>query len=112
MEGLPTMALVAPKFSILKFYYLELLRTLCGYFQYQLWNLIRYSRNKGLNYKSSSIPVLQIDKLTGEIINEHLGCKEAAEVMNCSPENIRRACVGKSKSAKGYKWKYKHETKN
>lgn len=26
----------------------------------------------------------------------------------CIPENIRRACVGLSKTAKNYKWKYKN----
>ena len=70
--------------------------------------------NKGLsNYKmggnKKSIIVLQIDKTTNMIVNEFLGCKEASIVMNCIPENIRRCCVGLSKSAKGYKWKYKHE---
>ena len=68
--------------------------------------------NKGLsNYKiggdKNSIIVLQIDKTTNRILNEFLGCKEASIVMNCTPENIRRCCVGASKSAKGYKWKYK-----
>ena len=70
--------------------------------------------NKGLsNYKmggdKKSIIVLQIDKTTNMIINEFLGCKEASIVMNCIPENIRRCCVGLSKSAKGYKWKYKYK---
>jgi len=67
--------------------------------------------NKNIsNYKlgglKTSRHVLQIDKESNKIINEYLGCKEAAKAMNCIPENIRRACVGKSKSAKGYKWKY------
>ena len=70
--------------------------------------------NKGLsNYKlggdKKSIIVLQIDKTTNMILNEFSGCKEASVAMNCISENIRRCCVGLSKSAKGYKWKYKYE---
>lgn len=60
-----------------------------------------------LKGKKKSKPVLQLDKTTNVIVTEYLGCKEAATAMGCIPENIRRACVGKSKSAKGYKWKYK-----
>lgn len=71
-----------------------------------------WNKNKS-NYKigglKQSIPVLQLDVNTNEIINEFLGCKEAAIAMNCIPENIRSACVGKLKTAKGYKWKYKNE---
>lgn len=56
----------------------------------------------------TSIPVLQFT-LEEEFIQEFLGCKEAALELGCIPENIRRACVGKSKTAMNFKWKYKNE---
>lgn len=67
--------------------------------------------NKGKTYKSGgkkkSIPVVQIDKNTEISIKEFLGCKEAAKSIGCIPESIRLACIGKLKTVKGYKWKYK-----
>ena len=59
-----------------------------------------------LTGEKQSIPVLQYN-INSEYINEYLGCKEAALFMQCTPGNIRRCCVGLSKSAKGFKWKYK-----
>ena len=71
---------------------------------------IPWNKNK-INYKltgkKTSIPILQIDIITGEILNEFVGCREAALFIGCTPENIRRVCVNKSKSAKKYKWQYK-----
>lgn len=54
----------------------------------------------------SSFNVNQYSK-DGELINTYEGCREAALELGCIPENIRRCCVGLSKSAKGYIWKYK-----
>jgi membrane protein DedA with SNARE-associated domain len=39
-------------------------------------------------------------------IKKHYSCKEASKEMMCIEENIRRVCVGKSKTAKGFIWKY------
>lgn len=52
--------------------------------------------------------VLQF-KLTGEFVKEFTCMDDAAKEMNCIKENIRRVCVGKSKTAKNFKWKYKNE---
>jgi predicted GIY-YIG superfamily endonuclease len=54
------------------------------------------------------IPILQYD-LQDNFIKEHLSCTHAAQELKCIPENIRRACVGLSKTAKNYKWKYKNQ---
>lgn len=54
-----------------------------------------------------AIPVLQYD-VNMNLIKEHYSVLEASKLMNCIPENIRRACVGKSKTAKGFIWKYKN----
>ena len=68
--------------------------------------------NKGLkNYTNKSEPVMQLTK-TGIFIKEHSSCKSAAEFMKCSTGNIRSNCTNKSKSAKGFIWKYKKDYKN
>ena len=56
--------------------------------------------------KKTSRPVLQYS-MNGKFIKEHIGCREAAKVVGCIPENIRICCVGKSKTAKKFKWLYK-----
>lgn len=68
------------------------------------WNFEK--KGHFLTGKKLAKEVTQLDKNTEKIINNYRSCKEAAEAMNCIPENIRRACVGKTKTAKGYKWKY------
>lgn len=68
--------------------------------------------NKGMNIKlKKSIPVLQYSK-DDKFIKEYAGCKEVSEKYNCIPENIRRCCVGASKTARGFKWRYKTNTEN
>lgn len=58
-------------------------------------------------YKTKKrIPILQLT-LDGNFIKEFECCKEAAKEMNCHEENIRNVCLGNSKTAKGFKWKYK-----
>jgi hypothetical protein len=69
------------------------------------WN--KGKKNYKLSGKKQSIRVLQYT-LDNIFIKEFEGCREAAKEMNCIPENIRRCCAGKSKSAKGYRWKYKN----
>lgn len=70
----------------------------------KVWN-----KNKPGYKTSKRKPVLQYD-LNGNFIKEFECCKDASIEMDCIPENIRRACIGKSKTAKGYKWKYKLKT--
>lgn len=74
------------------------------------WN--KGKSNYKLKNKKQSLRVLQIDINTEQILNEFEGCKEAGIAMCCIPENIRRCCVGLSKTAKGYKWKYNYEQRN
>lgn len=64
------------------------------------------SWSKGKTYlKSKTKRVFQYD-LNGNFIKKFDSCKKASLEMNCIPENIRRCCAGKSKTAKGFKWKY------
>jgi len=65
--------------------------------------------NKGKSYKTGkSTPVLQYTK-KGDFVKEHIDCNEASREFGCIQENIRRCCVGLSKSAVGFVWKYKTE---
>lgn len=41
-----------------------------------------------------------------ELIRIFNSCREAAKEMNCGEDNIRLACIGKNKTAKGFIWKY------
>lgn len=62
----------------------------------------------GGGYKTSKrIPIVQLD-LNNNLIKEWECCQDAAKEFKCLTENIRRACVGLSKTAKGFKWEYKH----
>jgi hypothetical protein len=70
---------------------------------------IPWNTNKGGYLLKSAKTVLQIDKETNKIINEFHSCKEAAIAVGCSVANIRNNCLGHSKSAMGYKWKFKDE---
>ena len=54
-----------------------------------------------------SKPVLQLDILTGEVIAEFAGIKEAERVTGIHDSNISKNCRGKRKSAGGYYWQYK-----
>lgn len=67
------------------------------------WNI----NNSGykLTGKKTAKPALQFD-LDNNFIKKHYSCKEASKELGCIEENIRRACVGKSKTAKGFIWKY------
>lgn len=58
-----------------------------------------------LSGQKKAVSVLQFD-LDNNFITKHYSCREAAKKMECIEENIRRACVGKSKTAKGFIWKY------
>lgn len=52
-------------------------------------------------------PVLQINKDTGDIINEFPSIKEAANVLNINHSDIITCCKGRIKTSHGYIWKYK-----
>lgn len=78
---------------------------------YPFENPVRYSRKptpynpgKALN----SIPVLQCDK-DGNVINEYPSITCAAKILNCERANIMANLKGRTKSAYGYVWKYKHD---
>lgn len=63
-------------------------------------------KNKGKKYITGKArTVLQYD-LQGTFIQKFYSCKQASEFINCGEENIRRNCVGLSKTAKNYIWKY------
>lgn len=57
--------------------------------------------------------VLQLDKDTGDIIEEYLSLSDAAYALGLSPNaaspNIQGVCNGKRKTAYGYKWAYSDE---
>ena len=68
--------------------------------------------NKGasgytLGGKRKARPVLQYDKEMN-LIKEYKSLLEASIEMGCISENIRRACAGVSKTAKGFIWKFKN----
>ena len=61
----------------------------------------------GANNKKSK-PVIQMD-MEGNFIARYANAIEAAKAVNGNNSEIGKACKGKIKSTKGYKWKY--ETK-
>ena len=63
-------------------------------------------RLKGANSPCSK-PVLQLDILTGEVIAEFAGLREAERVTGINKGHISNVCRGKRKSAGGYYWQYK-----
>lgn len=52
-------------------------------------------------------PILQIDKITGEIIKEYAGTILASEETGLSQSNLSNALNGRTKSAGGFIWKKK-----
>ena len=55
-------------------------------------------------------PVLMLDKITGNIIQEFVSINVAKEFLGrTSHAPIQRCCVGNRETAFGYKWKYKHD---
>ena len=61
---------------------------------------------KHINGKLSKT-VLQIDKNTNEIIAEFKSTKDVKRQLGIDSGNISRCCLGKQKTAYGYKWQYK-----
>ena len=59
--------------------------------------------------EARSKKVLQLDKLTNEIIAEFPSVKEVQEKLGFNRGSISRCCTGNLKSAYGYIWRYKNE---
>lgn len=60
-----------------------------------------------LNHPKKSKAILQIDKVTGEVINEFPSAKEAARQLEIYQGGISHCCNGKYNTAYGYIWRYK-----
>jgi len=52
------------------------------------------------------IPVQQMEKTTGEILNTYSSQSEAAKILGICGSDISACCKGKQKSAGGFVWKY------
>lgn len=57
-------------------------------------------------YKSKSMPVVQIDARTGEIVNEYRSAREAARNYFMSYQAILNRCNGVHSQSDGYIWKF------
>lgn len=68
------------------------------------WNKNRNGYKLGGLKQSRQVEQYSLD---GELVSTFPGCKEAATALNCMPESIRRCCVGLSKTARGFIFKYK-----
>jgi group I intron endonuclease len=55
---------------------------------------------------TSSKPIIQFD-LDGNFIKEYVSCAEAKKALNTTSVSINNVLTGISKTAHGYKWKYK-----
>ena len=61
---------------------------------------------RGKRHKRSKC-ILQINKNTGEIINEYYGTPDVERKTGIHNQSIWECCKGKRKTAGGYIWKYK-----
>ena len=61
--------------------------------------------------KKRSIPVVQIDKDTNMIIKIFESARAAEDELKIS-RHINSVCLGKRKTAGGYKWKYLSDIEN
>ena len=59
-------------------------------------------------YNKKNKAIIQYD-LKGNFIKEFHSINEASRVMKCDDSLIGRVCKNKTKTAKGFKWKYKEE---
>jgi hypothetical protein len=60
-----------------------------------------------MNVNNVSKCVLQLDKISGQIITEHESVGAAAKAVSGSQPNISACINGRKKSAYGFKWKFK-----
>ena len=65
------------------------------------------ARKNKINNPKLSKPILQIDKVTGEVINEFPSTKEAERQLEIYQGNISSCCNGKLNTAGGFIWRYK-----
>lgn len=70
-----------------------------------LYNM-RYGTCQQRRAEKQSIPVLQIDINTGEVITDYPSAREAERQLNIRQCAISECCNGKRKTAYGFKWKY------
>ena len=81
------------------------------------WCTNEYNHNYGsatqrigyanINNPKKSKPLFQINKYTNEVIAEFPSTMEVKRQLGFSCANISACCLGKLKSAYGFKWKYK-----
>ena len=57
------------------------------------------------NYEVSNLGNVR-NKLTGKVLETYQSIKEAAIANNVKPQGICKACKGRCKSYKGFKWQY------
>ncbi len=71
--------------------------------------------NISLGGYGGSMPQKSLEKISKRVyqysiddvfIDSYYSVREAGRMMNIGKENIRRCCVGKRKTAKGFKWSY------
>lgn len=74
----------------------DVLKNKVGY-----WNKGRFGKNSN---KAKIVQQIQ----DGKVIAEFYGCMEAQRVTGIHFGNISNVCLGKGKTAGGYKWKYKN----
>lgn len=70
-------------------------------------NISNGLKGKHINRPDHSKPVLQYTK-SGEFVSEYPSLSEAHRKIGIPYQNISSCCNGKSKTAKGYKWKFKN----
>ena len=70
--------------------------------------LVRKNISQSLiNHPNKSKAILQIDKVTGEVINEFPSIMEVERQLGIGRGNTSNCCKGKYKTAGGYIWRYK-----
>lgn len=62
--------------------------------------------------KANSIPIVQLDPITGELIKEWEGAAQAARELPISSTAIAYCCKGVTQHCCGFKWKYKSDYEN
>lgn len=74
------------------------------------WCTVAYNNSYGTRLdrvsKAMSKPILQYT-LKDEFIREWSSTKEAAKSIGCGRENINSCLIGRTKTASGFKWRYK-----
>ena len=78
------------------------------------WCDAKYNNNYGTKNKriaeKLSKPVLQIDKITNEVIAEFPSIIEVQRQLGINQSTISKCCLGKQNTCGGYKWQFKSTT--